>query len=105
MTSAGAPATNQGPGAGQQLLEGERLAQVIVGAVVETAHTIADCVARREEEHRRVPTLAAVALQYLQTVLAGQPPVEDDEVPVAGPQRLAGRVAISDVRNGEAFVR
>ena len=48
-----APATDQGAGAGQQLLEGERLAQVVVGAAVEAAHPVADRVARREKEHGR----------------------------------------------------
>ena len=105
MTSDRAPATDQGAGAGQQLLEGEWLAQVVVGAAVEAAHPVADRVARREEEHGRGPALAAMALQDLQAVRAGQPPVEDDEVPVAGPQRLAGRVAIGGVRDGEALVR
>ena len=82
------PATDQGAGAGQQLLEGERLAQVVVGTAVEAAHPVADRVARREEEHGRGPALAAMALQDRQAVRAGQPPVEDDEVPVAGPPRL-----------------
>ena len=105
MTSSRAPATDQGAGAGQQLLEGERLAQVVVGAAVEAAHPVADRVARREEEHGRGPALAAMALQDRQAVRAGQPPVEDDEVPVAGPQRLPGRVAVGGVRDGEALVR
>ena len=105
MTSSRPPATDQGAGAGEQLLEGERLAQVVVGAAVEAAHPVADRVARREEEHGRGPALAAMALQDRQAVRAGQPPVEDDEVPFAGPQRLAGRVAVGGVRDGEALVR
>ena len=99
------PAADQGAGAGEQLVEGERLAQVVVGPAVEAAHPVADRVARREEEHGRRPALAAMALQDLQAVRAGQPPVEDDEVPVAGPQRLPGRVAVGGVRDGEALVR
>ena len=105
MTSTVPPATDQGAGAGQQLLEGKRLAQVVVGASVEAAHPVADRVARREEEHGRGPTLTAMALQDLQAVRAGQPPVEDDEVPVAGPQRVPGRVAVAGVRDGEPLVR
>src|SRR5262249_37980274 len=44
-------------------------------------------------------------LQDLQPVRAGQPPVEDDEVPGAGPQRLPGGVAVGGVRHVEALVR
>ena len=46
-----------------------------------------------------------MAVQDRQAVRSGQPPVEDDEVPLAGPQRLAGRVAVGGVRDGEALVR
>ena len=48
-----AHATDQGTGAGQQLLEGKRLAQVVVGAAVKAAYPVADRVARCEEEHGR----------------------------------------------------
>ena len=98
-------ATDQGPSAGEQLIEGERLAQVVVGPAVEAAYPVADRVARREEEHGRGPALAAMALQDLQAVRTGQPPVEDDEVPVADAQRLPGRVAVGGMRDGEALVR
>ena len=100
-----ATATYQGAGAGEQLLEGKWLAEIIVGAGVESAHPVADRVARREEEHGRGPTLAAMALQDRQAVRAGQPPVEDDEIPFAVPQRVLGRIAVASVRDGETLVR
>jgi hypothetical protein len=43
--------------------------------------------------------------QNLQAVLAGKPPIEDDEAPVIRPKSLQRNIAIGDVRNGEAFVR
>ena len=46
-----------------------------------------------------------MALQDLQPVGARQPPVEDHEVPVPDPHRLACRMAIGGVRDGETLVR
>ena len=105
MTSTGHPPAHQGAGASQQLLEGERLAQVIVGAAVQPAHPVADRVARGDEEHGRISALAAIAVQDRQAVPARQPPVEDEQVPLLGPDRLQSRVAVGGVRDVEALVR
>ena len=45
-------AADQGPDAGQQLLEGERLAQVVVGPAVEAADPVGTGVAGGQEQHR-----------------------------------------------------
>jgi hypothetical protein len=99
------PATYQCAGAGQQFLEGERFTQVVVSTPVQPAHPVADRVARSEKEHGRVPARAAMAVEDRQPVLARQPPIEYDEVPVFGPQRKTARVAVGGARHDEALVR
>ena len=100
-----APATYQGAGAGEQLLEGKRLAEIIVGTGVKPAHPVADRVARCQEEHGRGPTLAAMILQDSKAVASGQPPVEDHKVPFAVPQRVLARIAVASVHDRESLVR
>ena len=105
MTSTGRPRRIKAQGAGQQLFEGKRFAQVVVGAAVQAAHPVADGVTRCQEEHGRGPAGATMGLQDFEAVLTGQPPIKNDEVILAGAKRFAGRVAIGGVRDGEGFVR
>ena len=105
MSASRAPATYQGAGTREQLLEGKRLAEIVVGTGVEPAHPVADRVARREEEDGRGPALAAMILQDSKAVVAGQPPVEDHKVPFAVPQRRLTRIAVASVRDRETLVR
>ena len=84
--SARAGAAEQGPDPGQQLVEGEGLGQVVVGAGVEAGDPVGHLVAGGEHEHRR-----AVA-PLPQQAADGQPVdprhhhVEHDQVRLAGPR-------------------
>ena len=71
--------------AGEQLREGERLDEVVIGAELEPLDAVVDLVARAEEKHRRLP-LPADALQHRPAVDPGQHHVEQDQV-------VLGRVA------------
>ena len=62
----------------EQLLERERLHQVVVGAGVEPFDAIIDCVASRQHQHRRPHILVAQSPANVEAVQAGQHHVEDD---------------------------
>jgi hypothetical protein len=70
----------EGAQAGEKLLEGERLREVVVGAGVEAADAVVDAVERGEEEDGRVETLAAERLAELDAVYAREKDVEDDDI-------------------------
>jgi hypothetical protein len=89
--------SHQGPGPGQQLLEGERLGQVGVGARVEPAHPVADGVARRQEQHGRLPIRPPEPLHQRQAVLDRQLPVHEHQVPSARSQGQPRRAAVGGV--------
>ena len=90
-----ATATHQCPDARQQLGEGKRLDQIVIGTGVETGHAILKRVPCGEHEDRRLDTALAQRLQDLQAVASGQRQVEQDDVerlgvdpeerPLAGP--------------------
>src|SRR5205807_8793691 len=64
----------------QELVEGEGLRQVVVGAEVETRNLVGDGVARGEEQHRGRHLFVAGRLEDRKDVSAGQHHVEDDQV-------------------------
>ena len=75
-----AGATAEGAHARQQLLEGEGLGQVVVGAGVQTAHAIRYGVARREHQDWRAQPLSPQLAGNLDAVHLGQHHVEHHQV-------------------------
>ena len=75
-----APAAHERTEAGQQLGEGKRLHQIVVGARVEPVHTVLDAVARRDHQHRRAQAAPPQGRQDLDAVPAGQTQVQEDHV-------------------------
>jgi hypothetical protein len=75
---AGAP--QQGANARAQLVERERLDQVVVGARVQASHAVGDGVAGGEHEDRRAVAAAAHAPAHLEPVHVRHGHVQDDEV-------------------------
>ena len=73
-------AAGEGPQAGRQLGEGERLDQVVVGAGVEPGDAVGHGVARGQEQDRGLHAPAAQPAADLEPVDAGQHDVEDDRV-------------------------
>ena len=61
----------------RQLLEGERLDQVVIGAGIEAAHTVIDRVPRREHQDGDVHALATEPACDLEAGDIGQPNIED----------------------------
>ena len=74
-----APA-DHGAQSGQQLLEGERLDQVVVRAQVEASDAIGELVTRAENQDRRLRPARAQAAQDGQAVDLGEHDVEQDRV-------------------------
>jgi hypothetical protein len=63
-----------------ELLQGERLDQVVVRARVEPGHAIVDRVARRQHQHRRPIARVAQSPAHLQPVDPGHRDIEDHRV-------------------------
>ena len=89
--------------AGEQLVERERLREVVVGADVEARHAIGDRVACRQHQHGRPDAVGAQPATRLEAVDLGQHDVEHDRVVVvrlAHPERVlaarrdVGRMAL-----------
>jgi len=73
-----AAAAQEAPQAGEELVEGERLDDVVVGAGVEPAHPVADRVACGEHEDGRPYAALPERAARLEPVDAGQHDVEHD---------------------------
>ena len=74
----------EGGDAGGELGERERLDQVVVGAGVQPRHAVVDAAQRREEEGRGRDPARPEGAKQAEPVEAGQHPVDDQHVPVAG---------------------
>ena len=77
------PSPGQGADPGEQFLEIERLAKVVVGAAVQPSHAVGHGISGREEEHRSLTLALAEPPQQAQAVRSGKPPVQQDEIPLA----------------------
>ena len=73
-------AAEQRADAGQQLLERERLDEVVVGAGVEARDAVRDRVARREHQDRCPVAVAAEPAAHREAVELGHEDVEHDEL-------------------------
>src|ERR1043165_211995 len=71
----------------RELRELERLSQEIIGARIEPTHAVLHVVERREDEHRRRGRAPAKGLEDLESRLAGQAQVEDEQVELGGLER------------------
>ena len=85
----------QRPQPREQLLEGERLGQVVVGARVEPGDPVGDGLARGEDEHRQVVPGAAQPPAHLEPVEPRHHDVEDEGVgAVTAGDRVQGLLAV-----------
>ena len=84
----------QRPDAGQQLVELERLRQVVVGPGVETPDHVLDGVSGGEHEDRGVPALPPQLHGDLEAVLLRQDDVQQDDVVVVHVGQHGGLVAV-----------
>ena len=90
---AGGGAAQHRLGAGDQLVEAERLLQVVVTAEGEPADLVLGGVAGGEEQHRRAVAVGAQPAAHLEAVEVGHHHVEEDEI---GPIAWGSRRALPD---------
>ena len=106
LEALGAAAPLQRPHAGQQLVEPERLGEVVVRAGVEAADHVLHRVARGEHQDGRVAPLAAELRRHLEAVLLGQHDVEQDDVVLVDVGQHGGLVAVRrDVHDVALFLQ
>ena len=75
----------------EQLLDGERLGQVVVGSGVQADHTVADAVERSQHQDRHAVAGPAGRTAHAEPVQIGQPHVEDDQVGLLAARAPPGR--------------
>ena len=93
-----APATNERVQARLQLLDLERLDQVVVRARLETLDLVVERIARGQHENGRIaPRILAQAPAKLHAVDSGKNQVEHDRVPFAGHGEVKPRHAVARV--------
>src|SRR5579883_1930201 len=90
--------------ASEQLLEIERLREIVVGPGLDARDHVLRVVARREHEDRRPVALTAPVARDLHAVGAGEHDVEDDEVEALLAEELEGLVALVEDLDLEALV-
>jgi hypothetical protein len=101
-SGAGGPgAAQDGLDAGHELLEAERLDQVVVTAGAEPPHLVVGAVPGCEEDDGRAAVLLAPAAAHLEAVEVGQHDVEDDQV---GLDDLGGVDGLPPARDGVDLV-
>ena len=98
-----AAAPHQRPDARQQLVELERLREVVVGAGIEPAHDVLGRVACREHQDRRLATLAPQLRRHLQAVLLGEHHVEHHEIVVVDMSERGGLFTVGCDVHGVSF--
>ena len=99
------PATQQRADARRELVEIERLDQVIVGAGVEAGDAVGDGVARGHDQHRPRVAARRIARQHVETALSRQAEIEQQQVVHALSQRELAPRGRRDPVDGEAVLR
>ncbi len=98
-----APAPQNGLHARQQLLQVERLRQVVVAARLEPLHAVVDARLGGEEEHRRLHAFGARRLADREAVEPREHDVEEDEILPAAADHLERRASLADDRDAVAL--
>ena len=88
---------DQSTDAGQQLLELERLAEIVIGPAVEAEHAIGHLIAGGQDQHRSPAIAFPETAQQCDAVLSAQPPIEQDDIPTPGLQAKPSGVAVGGV--------
>jgi len=101
--SLGRTAANERPEPGEELSEGERLHEVVVGARVEASDAILHPVARGEHQHRRPSALRSQLATDREPISAGQHHVQHDRVVVLVESPVQRVLAVRDGVNGIPF--
>src|SRR4051794_17920940 len=70
----------QSPDSGEKLIQIKRLDQIIVGAGIQSLHTIRCRIARSNNQYGCIAAMFAVMTQYIESLLFRQAKVEQDQV-------------------------
>ena len=89
----------------QQLLDRERLREVVVRAGVEAEHAVAEAVERRQHQDRQVVALSPGLAADREAVAVGQAQVEDDRGRLIARERGQRLVAAADADDVVAGLR
>src|SRR5205823_7067805 len=100
----GGSATQHRAGAGEQLLELERLRQVVVRARVEAPYPVVDVVPCREHDDGNVAAQSELTA-HLDSVQPGQVEVKDDQVRPSEGNRVQRGPPVPRELDVEAFIR
>jgi 16S rRNA (guanine527-N7)-methyltransferase len=95
-------AAQQGPDPSRQLVQVERLDQVVIGAGVEPLDAIGDGIASGDDQNRQSLASGAQCLQHLQAVFSRKPQVQQGEVERLGAQDTISGFAVVDPVDGKA---
>lgn len=90
----------QGAHPGQQLVDLERLDQVVLGARVQPGHPVGDRAERGEHQHRHGDRLPAQPPHQVDPVEGGQAAVDDEHVVRAGQPEVQPALALQGVIDG-----
>lgn len=74
-------AAEEGADTGEEFFEGEGFTEIIVGTGVESPDALWEGIASSEEEDGCGAVVTTEAGEDLESVFAGEPPVEEDEIP------------------------
>src|ERR671915_2141775 len=86
----------------EELLEGERLRDVVVGAALQPGDLVGPVAPDGEHDHREPLPGAAHVVKRLEAVLAWKADVEDEQVEVRVARHQSGRGAVAGDRRDEA---
>jgi len=101
LARVGLPPPEADPDPGQQLVEGERLDQVVVGAGVEPDHPVGDGVAGRQQDHRQPVVGGPQAADHLQPAQPRHHHIEDHQIGRRVADRRQGRRPVAGERDLE----
>ncbi len=96
-------AAHQRAQARQQLVELERLRQIVVGPRVQPPHHVLGRIPRREHQDGGVPPLPAQLRGHLKPILLGQHEIQQDRVIVVDMREHGGLVAVLGDIHGVAL--
>ena len=89
--------------AGEELVEGEGLAHIVIGSAREPGHCVFDGFAGSEDDDGQIVAFCADHPQHTEAVEAGQPQVEDDEIEAAAADEFDGQMPVTSHLGGEAL--
>src|SRR5262249_7056660 len=96
--------SQEGANACEQLVECKRLAEVVVGARIQTSDAIGDGITRGQEQDRGGGTQPSILPEHVQAVFNRKPPVDDHQVPFTGLHALPAAFPVGGVLDSKPLL-